>query len=64
MSDKLLNTVSKDQLIVGRYYFVLTTSLFGCYAEWTGTNWAYYSDGLTNLMAYGITQIIYEAPQP
>lgn len=61
---KTLNLLTHDDLIVGRYYFVLTVSGFGCYAQWTGKQWEYYDDGENILMAYGPNQIIYEAPQP
>jgi hypothetical protein len=64
MSNKLPNTVTKDELKKGHWYFVLTTTLFGAYAMWTGEQWRYLDDGEEHIMAYGITQIVYEAPQP
>ena len=58
-----LNIVKEQVFDKGRYYFVLTTSGFGIYALWTGERWAYIDDEEEHSMAYGDTQIIYEAPQ-
>lgn len=60
----MLDMVTREQLVEDRFYFVLTTSLFGAYAKWTGVRWAYLNEDVEHIMAYGDTQIIYEAPQP
>ena len=59
-----LNLVTMHEFEKGRFYFVLTTSDFGIYAMWNGVLWSYISDDIECFMAYGETQVIYEAPQP
>jgi hypothetical protein len=59
-----LKQVTRNELGMGQFYFVLTTSLFGTYAMWTGAKWLYLVDDVEHIMAFGPDQLIYEAPQP